>query len=458
MSDPTHPNYQYAEDTPHTSGDIGTVALVVRKDAAGSLVDTDGDMAPLQVDSSGSLRVVGTVGVTGTVTVAEPVWVADGGASLTVDGTVTAVSAAERSEDSAHATGQTGLFVLGVRNDAGTSLVDATGDYAPLQVNSVGELRVTTSGGTPSGRDDTDAQVAVSTGLNTNVNRLYLFNGTTWDRANGRPSNTDAQAADGEGGLEVIDRNYVYNGTTWDRVRSAGSIGAVQVGGPAAHDTPAAGNPILTGAVAAAENTTITSVTAGDVTRLLADLKGLLYVKEQRPQLLGIYYAGSGPHIVGAAADAATGGRVWLVNTSSTIAVAIREIRYSIVAGTALITLTEPRINVERMTFTGTPSGAQITPGKRDSTDAANTGTLRTASTGMTITAGATMRNFSPTNALTAVGVSMPTEQVWTMQAHVDGRIVLRQNEGIVVRQADAGTVADTRTFFLDFAWEEYTL
>ena len=110
------------------------------------------------------------------------------------------------------------------------------------------------------------------------------------------------------------------------------------------------------------------------------------------------------------------------------------------------------------MTFTGTPSGAQITPGKRDSTDPTATGSLRTAVTGMTPTAGATLRNFAPTSALTGIGINMPTEQVWTLQVHIDSRVVLRQNEGLVIRQADAGTTADTRVFFLDFAWEEYTL
>ena len=48
---------QYAEDAAHSSGDIGTMALVVRKDTGGTLADTDGDYAPLQVDSSGYLRV-----------------------------------------------------------------------------------------------------------------------------------------------------------------------------------------------------------------------------------------------------------------------------------------------------------------------------------------------------------------------------------------------------------------
>lgn len=51
------PNYQYPEDAPHVSGNRGTAALVVRKDALASLADTDGDYALLQVDDAGRLQV-----------------------------------------------------------------------------------------------------------------------------------------------------------------------------------------------------------------------------------------------------------------------------------------------------------------------------------------------------------------------------------------------------------------
>ncbi len=52
---------QFAEDVPHVSGDVGTMALVVRKDTATALAGTDGDYAPLEVDASGRLHVnVGT--------------------------------------------------------------------------------------------------------------------------------------------------------------------------------------------------------------------------------------------------------------------------------------------------------------------------------------------------------------------------------------------------------------
>jgi len=52
------------------------------------------------------------------------------------------ITPANFAEDSAHASGDYGTQVLAVRNDGGTSLVSADGDYSPLQVDSVGRLRV----------------------------------------------------------------------------------------------------------------------------------------------------------------------------------------------------------------------------------------------------------------------------------------------------------------------------
>ncbi len=58
-----------AEDTAHSDGDSGLMALAVRRDANTTLVGTDGDYAPFQVDADGKLKVE----------------IFDGGDSLTVD-------------------------------------------------------------------------------------------------------------------------------------------------------------------------------------------------------------------------------------------------------------------------------------------------------------------------------------------------------------------------------------
>jgi len=103
---------EFAEDSAHTTGDLGTQILAVRNDGGGSLVDTDGDYASLQLDSQGRLRVTGGGGGT------------------------------EFAEDSAHNTGDAGVQTLAVRNDTPGSLVSADGDYASLQLDAGGALRI----------------------------------------------------------------------------------------------------------------------------------------------------------------------------------------------------------------------------------------------------------------------------------------------------------------------------
>lgn len=56
-----------AEDAVHASGDVGIMALAVRKDSATALAGTDGDYAPLEVDANGRLHVVASSGVAGDV-------------------------------------------------------------------------------------------------------------------------------------------------------------------------------------------------------------------------------------------------------------------------------------------------------------------------------------------------------------------------------------------------------
>lgn len=48
---------QFAEDTAHVSGDVGTMVFAVRSDAAGSLSSVTGNYTPLQCDELGQLRV-----------------------------------------------------------------------------------------------------------------------------------------------------------------------------------------------------------------------------------------------------------------------------------------------------------------------------------------------------------------------------------------------------------------
>lgn len=105
-------NLSHAEDAAHVSGDIGMLPLAVRNDTPGSLVSANGDYAPFQVDATGNLRVTG---------------------SFTVAG--------QYAEDSASASGDTGLFALAVRRDTTGAQTSASGDYSEIQTWSNGELK-----------------------------------------------------------------------------------------------------------------------------------------------------------------------------------------------------------------------------------------------------------------------------------------------------------------------------
>lgn len=114
----------YAEDTPHTSGDAGVMLLGVRQNSATSMVSTGGDYSPLIVDGSGRLYVADEMGD---------------------------VSYAE---DTAHTSGDAGIMLLGVRQDTLATLASTTGDYTPLSVDANGRLYVVTELGDISFAED----------------------------------------------------------------------------------------------------------------------------------------------------------------------------------------------------------------------------------------------------------------------------------------------------------------
>lgn len=106
---------QFAEDVAHTTGDLGTQLLAVRNDAGTTLAGTTGDYAPLSLDSSGALRVVGSSGTT------------------------------QFAEDIAHTTGDATVFVGALRRDTTpTSSSGAAGDYSAINVDANGRLYTNT--------------------------------------------------------------------------------------------------------------------------------------------------------------------------------------------------------------------------------------------------------------------------------------------------------------------------
>ncbi len=85
---------------------------------------------------------------------------ADGSINVSVGVGATSLG---KAEDAVHASGDTGVMSLAVRNDAGTALA-ADGDYIPLMVNSSGALYVALSGSSvPSKVDDAAFTIATDT-------------------------------------------------------------------------------------------------------------------------------------------------------------------------------------------------------------------------------------------------------------------------------------------------------
>jgi hypothetical protein len=227
-----------------------------------------------------------------------------------------------------------------------------------------------------------------------------------------------------------------------------------QIVGTIAHDAVDSGNPLKMGG--RARSTLITAVAQDDRVDAIFDLFGRQQVVLCRTKLLGAYKFESGRLTILAAAHAATAGFFWLINpVGSGVTAVIKKLLATSLPTAVTAFPSAPRVTVERVTFTGTASGAQITPGKRDSTDAANVCTLRTASTGLTLTAAGVMGDFMVTPVLTAVGVAIPVEQYIYDATDEDDYIVLRAGEGLVFRQADAGTTSDTRIMAITGSWEE---
>ena len=81
-----------------------------------------------------------------------------GGALNVSNATLIALS---KAEDAAHSSGDQGIMSLAVRNDAGTSLVSADGDYSPLSVNSAGFLRVIGSSNSEKAEDSAHSSADV---------------------------------------------------------------------------------------------------------------------------------------------------------------------------------------------------------------------------------------------------------------------------------------------------------
>ena len=187
------------EDAAAASGDRGTFTLGVRNDASAVVTSADGDYSQVSVDSAGRQKVIvegslpaGTNGIgkltandgidIGDVTInnaagAAAVNIQDGGNSITVDGSVsivtsmvpgTAATNLGKAEDAVAANGDTGVAMLGVRNDAAASKTSADGDYSMFATDSAGRIGIADLGGSVS-IDDNAGSLTVDAPVGTPV-------------------------------------------------------------------------------------------------------------------------------------------------------------------------------------------------------------------------------------------------------------------------------------------------
>jgi hypothetical protein len=179
---------------------------------------------------SAALRVTIASDSTGVVSVD------DNGASLTVDGTVTANAGtgfvSVQTEDAASAGGETGTMILGVRNDSATSKTSADGDFSAIATDSAGRVGIADLGGSVT------------------VDGFSTVGGAAYVRLT---DGTNTVSVNANGGLEVT--------------------------GGVAHDAVDAGNPLKLGAVAENSIVGTADVADGDRTNLYADLDGVLLTK-----------------------------------------------------------------------------------------------------------------------------------------------------------------------------------
>lgn len=114
-----------AEDAAHSSGHTGIPFWGVRNDSAStSLTDTNGDYTPIATDSNGRLFINAISSIF----------------SVTPGTTTTALG---KAEDAAHASGDTGVMSLCVRQDTAAALAGTDGDYIPCSTDANGRIHTT---------------------------------------------------------------------------------------------------------------------------------------------------------------------------------------------------------------------------------------------------------------------------------------------------------------------------
>lgn len=130
----------------------------------------------------------GFIGLTTTTLGSSPAFVG----IVTVAGLVpgTAATSLGKAEDAGHTTGDTGVMILGVRNDNGAALVNTDLDYAPIATDSAGMQKVRLDVADKNAMIYQEADGEAAGGATVRMVGLnYTYNGASWDRQRTRTSN-----------------------------------------------------------------------------------------------------------------------------------------------------------------------------------------------------------------------------------------------------------------------------
>lgn len=183
------------------------------------------------------------------------------------------------------------------------------------------------------------------------------------------------------------------------------------------------------------------------------------YVQALKAELLGVYRVGLAQQtILQNAQDGTSTGFLWghVPNAITNKKARLRRVIVTSQHSTALATPTAPRLVLSRMTFTGTASGASVTPVKVDATSGSAILDLRTAVTGLTVTLVGILGTGAITGAVTAVGAYAPAMCEFLEPLPMeDSWPVFAPGEGFVIWQDTAGTASDTRKANIQLLWDE---
>lgn len=180
-------------------------------------------------------------------------------------------------------------------------------------------------------------------------------------------------------------------------------------------------------------------------------------VINSRSTSVGVYSAAGSQINASTGADGANVGRQWLVNPVGSgryLAVKRLHIGAGLTGALASALAASPQMQVTRFSFTGTPSGATAPVAQRATADATAVGSLRTAVTGMTVTAIAPIYTYNHAQVLTAIGAYLPPIAV--LDYRIEDQVILAPGEGLMIRQASAGAVGEARFLQVDWSWEEF--